>query len=458
MTIRQLIALLTLSFTIFSSQAVLANPPLKEPEITTDLTAEASEQLPFEDIQQFVTAIAAIKHYYIKPVKDKTLFNNAIGGMVSELDPHSSYLTTDELKELNSTVSGEYTGIGIELTTDKGLLKVVSPIDETPAYKAGIQSGDLIVKINGKLVRDLTTLEAINRIKGKPGTPVSLTILRQGSDKPKVVQVKRELIKFSSIRSKLYNNHYGYIRIIFFQGPLKQDLAKAINKLKKESKGKLKGIILDLRNNPGGLLDASADVADTFLNTKTMTNKYHDYIVYTKGRIPSADNYIKASPGDMTNGIPMVVLINGGSASASEIVAGALQDYRRAVIMGTRSFGKGSVQTVIPISKTTAIKLTTALYYTPSGRVIQARGIQPDVVVPQLDVTQKDLSKFIDIDEADYENHLSGANITEEMKQEESRLKLRHKEDLKLAKSDYQLFEALTMLRGMSAVNSMQSS
>lgn len=455
MITRTLIALFAFIFTLSIAQANPVKPPLRSPvAIDSKSTADA---LPFEDIQQFVTAIAAIKHYYIEPVKDKTLFNNAIAGMVSELDPHSSFLTTDELKELNSSVAGKYTGIGIELTTDKGLLKVVSPIDETPAFKAGLKSGDMIVKINGKLVKDLTTLEAINRIKGKPGTSVSLTILRQGTEKPKVIDVKRQVIKFSSIRSKLYNDHYGYIRIIFFQGPLKRDLTKAIAKLKKQSNGQLKGIILDLRNNPGGLLDASADVADAFLDSKTMANKYDDYIVYTKGRIPSSDNYIKAHPGDLLDGTPMVVLINGGSASASEIVAGALQDYRRAVIMGTRSFGKGSVQTVIPISNTTAIKLTTALYHTPSGRVIQARGIQPDVVVPQLEVSEKDLSKFLDIGEADYDNHIGNSLITDAMKKEDEQIKQRRIDDISLAKKDYQLYEALTMLRGMSAVHANKS-
>ncbi len=452
MMIRTLVATLALSFTFSVAQATPVKPPLQLGPTSKAAVNNAEQMLPFEDIQQFVTAIAAIKHYYIKPVEDKDLFNNAISGMVSELDPHSTFLSTSELKELNNSVSGKYTGIGIELTTEKGLLRIVSPIDETPAFKAGLQPGDLIVKINGKLVKDISTLEAINRIKGLPGTTVTLTILRQDSTAPKVVKIKRQVINFTSIRSKLYNNNYGYIRILFFQGPLKKNLTKAIAKLKKQSHGKLKGVILDLRNNPGGLLDASADVADAFLNTKTMGNKYNDNIVYTKGRVASADNNIKATPGDLLNGTPMIVLINGGSASASEIVAGALQDYRRAVIMGTRSFGKGSVQTVIPISKTTAIKLTTALYYTPSGRVIQARGIQPDVVVPPLTVSEKDLSKFLNLDEAAYENHLSGNEITDAMKKEDAQTLQRHKDDIKLAKKDYQLYEALTMLRGMSAV------
>jgi carboxyl-terminal processing protease len=415
---------------------------------TQTFEQDSHNSLPFEDIQQFVTAIAAIKHYYIKPTKDHSLFDNAISGMVSELDPHSTFLNAKELKELTSSVSGEYTGIGIELTTEKGLLKVISPIDGSPAAKAGIKAGDLIIKVNGKLVRDLSITEAIKRIKGKPGTTVALTVLPQGGGTPKKLDIKRQVIKFSSIKSKLIDNDYGYVRIAFFQGPLKKDLHKALKKLKKQSKNKMKGLILDLRNNPGGLLDASGEVADAFLDSKKLNPKYKDLIVYTKGRIPSADTALKAHPGDLIRGLPMVVLINGGSASASEIVAGALQDYRRAVIMGTRSFGKGSVQTVIPISEHTAIKLTTALYYTPSGREIQAQGITPDVIIPPISVKQEDLDKYIDIDEADYDNHLqNGKNNHKKASKKQNHA------NLKLAKKDYQLYEAVVMLRGMSAVN-----
>lgn len=411
---------------------------------------DSDQQLPFAEIQQFVTAIAAIKHYYIKKQTNERLFDHAISGMVSALDPHSSYLNQQALKSLTSSVKGAYTGIGIEITTDKGLLKVVSPIDGTPAYKAGIQPGDVIVKINGKLVSDITTLDAIKRIKGKPGTTVALTILRKGADKPQIIQVQRQKIKVNSVKSSLISGHYGYIRITFFQDNVTSDLHKAIRKIQKQTHGKLYGLILDLRNNPGGVLQVSAKVADTFLNAETLNRKYKDIIVYTKGRIKQGNITLKAHTGDMTHGVPMVVLINRGSASASEIVAGALQDYRRAVIMGTRSFGKGSVQSIIPISENTAIKITTALYHTPNGRVIQAKGITPNVIVPALKVDANDIDNFISVDEADYENAIDTDEVTNQ--KEEASTKAMRKADMALAKKDYQKYEALLMLRGMHAV------
>lgn len=408
-----------------------------------------SSDLPRQDIQRFVTAIALIHHYYIKKVSNNDLFNNAIRGMITNLDPHSTYLDPDELKDLKTTVSGEFVGVGIELTISKnGLLKVVSPLDNSPAKRAGIKPGDIIIKIDNKLVRDLNLQEAVKRIKGKKGTAVTLTVLRKGTDKPLKFKLKRDTIHLVSVTSKTLEKGYGYVRISFFQGPLEKQLKQAINKLKKESGGKLEGLVLDLRNNPGGLLDASADVANTFLNSKSL-NKYNNNIVYTKGRIPGSDMQLKATPDDIIPNTPMVVLINGGSASASEIVAGALQDYKRAIIMGTRSFGKGSVQTVLPLGKNSAIKLTTALYYTPAGREIQARGIIPDVVVPELKV--KDTGNgFVVIDESDFENHISGKQKAVYKRAKIARKKLL-KSQMKIAKEDYQLYEALMMLQGLHA-------
>lgn len=449
-----LFSLCLFAFTLcISSFSVAGSSMSTHPAATMEKDAKATNQppLPMDDIQRFVTAIAAIRHYYISDPKDNTLFNNAIKGMVSDLDPHSTYLTAEELKELNSSVAGEYAGVGIELTTDKNILKVISPIDDTPAFKAGIKPGDLIIKIDGKLVQDLTPFDAIQRIKGKPGTKVKLTVVNTDRPKPETLEITRAMIKFTSIKSRLLDKHYGYVRISFFQGPVKQDLDKAIKKLKKESDQHLKGLVLDLRNNPGGLLDASADVADTFLSLKKIGKQFQDMIVYTKGRIPQSDTTLKVTTGDMLNGVPIVVLINGGSASASEIVAGALQDYRRAIIMGTRSFGKGSVQTLIPISDNTAVKLTTALYHTPSGRVIQARGIVPDVVVPALDISIPDKSKYLAFDEADYDNHL--ANITDKEQSLERAQLAQNKADITLADKDYQLYEALMMLRGVSSIH-----
>lgn len=407
--------------------------------------------IPRDEIQQFVTSIAVIKHYYIKNVPDKKLFDYAISGMLSSLDPHSTFLDEQALKNLQSAVSGKFVGVGIELTIKDKALKVISPLEGTPADKAGIKPNDLIIKVGNKLVQNMSLQEAINNIKGERGTFVTLTIIRPGSDKPLVKKIKRDVIKIVMIKDKMLENGYGYVRLAMFQGPVVDNLHKAIKKLMTESKGHLKGLVLDLRSNPGGLLQASAGVADTFLNKNALTKKYHDLIVYTKGRIKGSDVNFKAHPGDMIKGVPMVVLINGGSASASEIVAGALQDYKRAVIMGTRSFGKGSVQTVIPINKTSAIKITTALYHTPNGSVIQARGIIPDVIVPALEVSDKNLKDLVHIDESDYQNHL----VNGEAKQEKAylqQLKQRRKDELKLAKEDYQLYEALMMLKGMSAV------
>ena len=417
------------------------------------ITRAIKEAKPLEraDIQKFVTAIAIIHHYYITDVKSNSLFDNAINGMVSSLDPHSTYLTPKELKELKTTVSGEFVGIGIELTLKDGLLKVISPLDGSPAKAAGIMSNDIIIKVDGKLIRDISLTEAVQRIKGKKGTSVKLTVLRKGTEKPLVLSITRDTIKLISVRHKLLENSYGYARITFFQGPVEKQLRAAIKELQKKAGGKLKGFILDLRNNPGGLLNVSTDVANDFLDSKKMTHKYHDYIVYTKGRIPGANMHIKATPKDLTNNTPMVILINSGSASASEIVAGALQDYKRATIVGTRSFGKGSVQTVLPIGTDSALKLTTALYYTPAGQIIQARGIIPDVTIPELSIKKPGKIAALLFDEAGFENHiLSGQDKTALntlLKKRKNALDVQ----LKLAQKDYQLYEALMILKGISA-------
>ncbi len=407
------------------------------------------QRLPRKDIQRFVTAIAVIHHYYIHPTKNNTLFNNAIRGMVSALDPHSMYLDSTELKDLKTTVSGKFVGIGIELTLKNGMLKVISPLDDSPAQKAGIKPDDLIIKVDNTLIRNMNINEAVKKIKGKRGTKVKLTILRKGTDKPVVVTITRDVIKLVSVKSRMLEKKYGYIRITFFQGPVESQLRRAIKKLTKQAGGRLEGLVLDFRNNPGGLLDVSAKVADDFLDAKQL-NRYNNNIVYTKGRIPGSNMQLKAHGGDLIKGTPMVVLINGGSASASEIVAGALQDYRRAIIMGTRSFGKGSVQTVLPVGKDSAIKLTTALYYTPAGRVIQARGIIPDVTVPQLSVKDLDTKSFI-IDEADFQNHLLNGLAKKTKEELDARRELL-KSQLALAKKDYQLYEGMMMLEGLHAV------
>jgi carboxyl-terminal processing protease len=299
----------------------------------------------------------------------------------------------------------------------------------------------------------MTISDAVKHIKGKPGTKVTLTIIRKGEDKPLSIAMTRETVKLESVQSKLLAPAFGYARLSIFQGPVAIQLHAAIEKLKSESNNQLKGFILDLRSNPGGLLDVSADVVNLFLDKKA-TDRYHNLIVYTKGRIKNADNNYYAKDNDMIPSVPMIVLINGGTASASEIVAGALQDYKRAIIMGTRSFGKGSVQTVIPIDENSALKLTTALYYTPSGREIQARGIEPDVIVPELAVNEKQITGLLDVDEANYDRHIENNNGDDTVAKTPLDIKQKDQEksQLKLAKTDYQLYEALMMLKGMHAM------
>lgn len=407
-----------------------------------------SVSVPLKDIQRFSTVIMQIKKYYIEPVKDDALFDNAMKGMVSSLDPHSSYLDEEDLKDLQTATTGKFGGIGVEIVPESGYIKVISPLDDTPAAKAGIKPGDLIIRIDNKLIKEMTLREAINLIRGKRGSHVALTILRKGEKKPLKILVKRDVIKVKTIKTKLLDKEYGYIRIAFFQSNAKEDLKNAINNLEKQANRPLKGLILDLRNNPGGLLDAAIDIADAFLDVNNM-NKYNGLIVYTKGRIPRADIKAKARDGDLLKGTPMVVLINEGSASASEIVAGALQDYKRAIVVGTKSFGKGSVQTVFPIDNAAGLKLTTALYYTPSGRSIQATGIIPDVFVANMTVNKTDSDDILidPVNENDLSGHLKNGNgdVLKENLEE------RAKEEGTLAQTDFQLYQALMILEGLSA-------
>ncbi len=431
------------------SSTFLLNPAFAKKEASQSANAKNEPELPMNDIKRFVTAIAVIKHYYIKKMGDQELFSDAIGGMVTDLDPHSSYLDPDALKDLKISTSGQFGGVGIEIMPDKGMLKVISPLDGTPAEKAGIKPGDMIIKIDDKIVRDMSLNDAVKMIRGKKGSIVSLTILRESEKNPLVFKLKRDAIKIKTVSTKLLENHYGYARIAFFQGPLKKQLTNAIKKLKKEAGGKLNGLVLDLRNNPGGVLESSTDVANMFLTSKDL-KKYNKVLVYTKGRTKDSDLSIKASGTDTIKGVPMVVLINKGSASASEIVAGALQDYKRAIIMGTRSFGKGSVQTILPIGKDSAIKLTTALYYTPSGKVIQARGIQPDIYVPKLTISLDKNSALLEVDEDDLQDHIT--NHTKEDKKQAELFKKQKQDEIKLAEKDYQLYEALLVLKGLHTV------
>jgi carboxyl-terminal processing protease len=414
---------------------------------------------PLDDIKQFTTVLEHIKKYYVNTVTDQTLLENAIRGMLSGLDPHSTYLDAEEFSELKTHTSGKFGGLGIEVTMDDGLIRVISPIDETPAARAGIQAGDLIVRINETPVKGLTLQEAVDMMRGDRGTPITLTIVRPNETKPLKITLTREVINVRSVRQRLLEPNFAYLRISQFQTNTGPDVVKALQTLKKENQAPLKGLIIDLRNNPGGILEASTQVADVFLDRNNLG--YDGLIVYTKGRLPGTELEEKATDTDHLAGAPIVVLVNGGSASASEIVAGALQDHHRAVIVGTQTFGKGSVQTVIPMRNKRGIKLTTSLYYTPSGRSIQATGIIPDIMVHRLQIEGDRNEDFnsLYLREEDLQNHLSTENAKKESKTPEenkaaaiglfSKIDTHPEEDVPLYRRDYQLYEALNILKGL---------
>jgi carboxyl-terminal processing protease len=394
--------------------------------------------LPFEDLRLFTEIFARIKNDYVKEVSDKELLELAIVGMVSGLDPHSAYLNEEDFKDMQIGTTGEFGGLGIEVGMEDGFVKVIAPIDDTPAQRAGMQSGDLIIRLDDKTVKGMTLSDAVKVMRGKPGTDITLTVIREGADRPLKITITRAIIKVKSVKSRILDKSYGYLRITQFQSKTGDDLAAAVKKLKKESDGKLKGVILDLRNNPGGVLNASVSVSDAFIDK--------GLIVYTEGRADDTRIKFNATSGDIIDGAPMVVLINGGSASASEIVAGALQDHQRAVIMGSKSFGKGSVQTIIPLEQKTAVKLTTALYFTPNGRSIQAEGIEPDITLGDLKVSVAE-SKFESLKEADLSKHLENGGKKDDTKSEED------EDDQPLASKDYPLSEALNLLKGMNLMH-----
>lgn len=394
---------------------------------------DPEEQLPLEDLRKFTEVFSRIKAAYVEEVDDKTLLENAIKGMLGGLDPHSTYLGPEAFEELEESTTGKFGGLGIEVGMEDGFIKVIAPIDDTPAEEAGVQPGDLIIKLGDQPVKGMTLEEAVGIMRGEPGTTLTLTILRDGESAPIEIEVERAIIKVTSTKSRLIDNGYGYVRLTQFQSETGEQFVEAIETLKQENGGQLDGLIIDLRNNPGGILQAAVEAADALLE--------EGLIVYTKGRIQSSRLRFSAQPGDVTNGAPIVVLINGGSASASEILAGALQDQGRAVIMGTDSFGKGSVQTVIPLDENHAIKMTTARYYTPDGRSIQAKGIKPDILVKQAQLTEVDSEPFFT--EADLSGHLdngegdAGAEGEGDDQAREG------------AGRDYQLRTALNLLKGL---------
>lgn len=404
--------------------------------LRADVKPQQVEGLPLEQLRNFSDIFARIKTDYVEDTDDKTLLENAIRGMLAGLDPHSSYLDPEEYNELKIGTSGEFGGLGIQVGMEDGFVKVISPIDDTPAFAAGLKAGDLIIRLDEKPVKGMTLNDAVNMMRGKPGTNIKLTVVREGQNNPLTFNIKRAIIKVKSVKSRLLDKNYGYVRISTFQSQTGEHLSDALRDLVKENGGPLSGLVLDLRNNPGGVLNAAAEVSDMFLDK--------GLIVYTKGRVHNSDSEFSAQPGDALNGAPMAVLINGGSASASEIVAGALQDHKRAILMGSKSFGKGSVQTIQELRNGGAVKLTTARYFTPSGRSIQAEGIEPDIKLENLKLSAVEDNGIGTIKEADLTGHLVNP-IDGDVKPTDT-----SDDDTADVPKDFQVNEALNLLKGLN--------
>ncbi len=429
-----------------------------------------SPQLPIDDLRVFAEVFGKVKSDYVEAVEDKKLLNEALTGMLQGLDPHSTFMDADAYKDLQAGTQGEFGGLGIEVAMEDGLVKVVTPIEDSPAYKAGLKSGDLISKLDDTQVRGLSLNDAVKKMRGIPDTKITLTVLRKGEAKPLTFTLTRAVIKSQSVKTKVIEQDYGYVRVTQFQEHTGEDLAKTLKNMRAQNKGPFKGLVLDLRNNPGGLLDAAVGVSAAFLPK-------NDLVVYTEGRVADSKMRLSATPSDYARRgksdylkdlpeeykkVPIVVLINAGSASASEIVAGALQDHKRATILGIQSFGKGSVQTILPMNNGSAIKLTTARYFTPAGRSIQAKGIVPDIVVedgsdPSLSLHEADLSKHLSNPTDD-----NSAKKKQEDAEKAAAAALAAKEKLnekKFAESkgpiepasaeDFQFMQALNVLKGL---------
>lgn len=411
-----------LGLTLLVSTTLRADPAL-------DAQAQ-SQGVPVTELRVFAEVMERIRGAYIEDIDDRTLLESAIRGMLYELDPHSSYLTPSEFDDLQVSTTGEFGGLGIEVTMENGFVKVVTPIDDTPASRAGLRAGDLILKIDDTFVKGLALEDAIKLLRGEIGSEVVLSILSQGTEKPRMVTLKRDRIRIQSVRSQMLEPGFGYLRVTQFQSHSGRDSEKALRKLVAE--GNLKGLVLDLRNNPGGVLSAAVQISDLFLND--------GLIVYTQGRDETTRINYAATDGDLLDGLPLIVLVNGGSASASEIVAGALQDHGRAIVIGQRSFGKGSVQTILPLHGDRALKLTTARYYTPKGRSIQAEGIVPDIAT---EISKVELIEGLQgVREADLRGHLENGQREEQTGEKT--------EPQPLAVSDFTLYQALSVLKGIA--------
>ena len=416
--------------------------------VLAERKAEESVGLPLNELRNFSDIFARVKSDYVEEVDDKTLLEHAIRGMLTGLDPHSTYLNNEEYKELKIGTTGKFGGLGIQVGMEDGFVKVISPIDDTPAFRAGLESGDLIIRLDDKSVKGMTLNDAVKIMRGEPGTDIKLTVIREGADKPLPFTVTRDIISVKSVKSRILEPDYGYIRISNFQSKTARDLVSELSNLKKENKNELKGLVLDLRNNPGGVLSAAADVSDAFID--------EGKLVYTQGRIANSDFEFNAKPGDIMNGSPVVVLINSGSASASEIVAGALQDHKRAIVMGSKSFGKGSVQTIQELRSGGAVKITTARYFTPNGRSIQGEGITPDIILDRYEIKDsKDDDKSLRIKESDLSGSISNPTKSQEAikKAEEEGKKGDEKEEKIKASDDFQLYEALLLLKGLNILS-----
>jgi carboxyl-terminal processing protease len=410
--------------------AVVAAPVLAEEKDSP----EAVKQLPLEELRLFAEVFDRIKNAYVEPVDDAKLLEDAVRGMLAGLDPHSNYMDADEFEALQVHTSGEFGGLGIEVGLEDPYIRVITPIDDTPAQRAGVKAGDLITQLDDKPVSGMSLEEAIGLMRGKPGDPITLTIIRAGRDKPLTIKVVRDVIHVASVKSRMLEPGYGYLRITQFQVNTGKELVKQLSELQQQ--GALNGLVLDLRNNPGGVLQAAVDVGNAFLDAGK--------IVYTEGRLSGSDQIFEANSKTEAPDLPLVVLINGGSASASEIVAGALQDHKRAIIMGTDSFGKGSVQTILPLAQDRAIKLTTARYYTPNGRSIQAQGIKPDIEVVDAEVTP--LENGVEhLKERDLSGHLENGQAKPELSGDTPAGE-------RLLRNDFQLFEALNLLKALAIV------
>ncbi|ASK32936.1 peptidase S41 (plasmid) [Alcanivorax sp. N3-2A] len=424
-------AILRNAFFVIALAAPLAHA--QDPEVDQQAKKQG---VPVTELRAFAEVLERIRGAYVTEVDEHDLIQAAIRGMLMELDPHSAYLTPDQFEDLQSVTTGEFGGLGLEVTMEDGFVKVVTPIDDSPASRADIQAGDLILKIDDTFVKGIGLQEAVELMRGKAGSEVTLSVLRDGADKPHSVTLKRDHIQVHSVKQETLEPGYGYLRISQFQNNTGTEAGQALNKL--EANGDLKGLVLDLRNNPGGVLTGAVEVADLFMDS--------GLVVYTQGRDAQSRNDFSATPGDQLHGLPLVVLVNGGSASASEIVAGALQDQGRAIVVGNRTFGKGSVQTVLPISGDNALKLTTARYYTPKGRSIQAQGIVPDIAIQVASVKLVEDSL---LRESDLPHHLLNQKASEpaEGKKEPPEA---------LASRDYPLSQALSILKGINLAERRQ--